>query len=115
MSTSNENINTNETNVTTNNNSYLPLPIDSKYFGYLISGSSARILGATITSPLDTIKTRLQFSYLHADIKQYKNGWDAAKQMWKQEGKNIYIKIKIYHIYYLFLFSNLNLLMIISY
>jgi hypothetical protein len=53
---------------------------------YLISGAAARMCGALLTCPLDTLKARVQFSQRSREVKQYSSAADAARRMWRQEG-----------------------------
>jgi len=68
---------------------FLPVPLSSLTIAHLFSGAAARFTGACLTSPLDTIKTRLQFqqraTIVKTPIKQYRNAWDAFVTIYRTE------------------------------
>ena len=67
-------------------NAQLPVPISKKTLAFFSAGASARVVGAILTSPLDTLKARLQFQQKTAGIKRYDGPWHAAKTIFQQEG-----------------------------
>lgn len=77
------------------------VPLSSKTVGTLAAGAFARIgggvaspslrtdvpgLGAVLTSPLDTLKVRLQFSQNSPGVKHYSGVRDAFVSIMKNEG-----------------------------
>jgi hypothetical protein len=67
-------------------NAQLPSPISRHTIAYFLAGAMARMTSATLTSPLDTVKVRVQFSQRAAGVKQFSGALEAAKHMWKYEG-----------------------------
>jgi hypothetical protein len=52
----------------------------------MLAGSLARMSGAIIMCPADTIKTRIQFQGGLDGVKKYTSGRDALFTIWKEEG-----------------------------
>jgi len=74
-----------------NLNDSLPVPFSNKTVGYLSAGALARLAGAIVTSPLDTVKTRLQFqqklkSNAEMEVRTYKGSINAFRRMFVEEG-----------------------------
>lgn len=67
-------------------NSSLPAPMSRVTVTYFMAGALARLSSAVITSPLDCIKVRTQFSQAAVGVRQYSGAVDAARQMWRHEG-----------------------------
>ena len=69
-------------------NAALPAPLSHHTLVFLLSGALARGTSATLTSPLDSVKVRVQFSQRGAVAKvtPYANGLEAARDMWAKEG-----------------------------
>jgi len=53
---------------------------------YFVAGASARVTAAVVMSPIDTIKTRLQFQGQFASVRKYANARDAFVTILKEEG-----------------------------
>jgi len=71
-------------------NASLPSPLSQHTLVYLASGALARATSATLTSPLDSIKVRVQFSRrgvaAGVGVVPYSGAFEAARAMWVQEG-----------------------------
>lgn len=69
-------------------NAALPAPLSHHTLVFLLSGALARGTSATLTSPLDATKVRVQFSQRGAAAKvtPYASGLEAARDMWAKEG-----------------------------
>jgi len=72
-------------------NQSLPVPFSTHTFGILSAGGLARLGGAIITSPLDTVKTRLQFQQkIKKDsalqVKTFNGALDAFRRIRASEG-----------------------------
>eukprot|EP00403_Amphidinium_massartii_P028169 CAMPEP_0178402914 /NCGR_PEP_ID=MMETSP0689_2-20121128/17098_1 /TAXON_ID=160604 /ORGANISM="Amphidinium massartii, Strain CS-259" /LENGTH=293 /DNA_ID=CAMNT_0020023851 /DNA_START=65 /DNA_END=946 /DNA_ORIENTATION=+ len=52
----------------------------------LSSASAAGIIAATITNPLDVVKTRLQVARANPEMFPFTNSWQAAKHLLEHEG-----------------------------
>jgi hypothetical protein len=69
-------------------NASLPSPLSQHTLVFLVSGAMARATSATLTSPLDSIKVRVQFSRrgAAAGLVAYSGAREAARAMWVHEG-----------------------------
>lgn len=67
-------------------NTTLPVPLSLYSTVYLLAGASARMTGAMLTSPLDTLKARVQFSQKTSEVRQLGSTLQTAKHMLLQEG-----------------------------
>lgn len=64
-----------------------PQLTDKVNIAYLLSGSAARMLSATITAPLDRVKVSIQFSRNNStEIKSYITPSQTIKRVWAEEG-----------------------------
>jgi len=67
-------------------NNSLPSPLSRQTIAFLAAGSLARLSSAVLTSPLDTLKVRVQFAQRHPGVRQYASAREAARCMWREEG-----------------------------
>ncbi len=74
------------TNILQRANNNLPIPLTIYSSIYLLAGASARMTGATLTSPLDALKARVQFSQRNPEVYQFTSTKDVAKHMLFKEG-----------------------------
>lgn len=77
---------TTNTNFLSRINQHIPVPLNLYSFVYLFSGASARMTGAFLTSPLDTLKARVQFSQKSAEVRQFGSTLQTAQHMLYKEG-----------------------------
>lgn len=72
-------------------NSHLPAPLSRHTLVFLAAGAMARATSATLTSPLDSVKVRVQFSQRglaasSSGVVPYSGALQAARAMWTTEG-----------------------------